>query len=238
MSKKTKLVASIVVAVIVAIVLLIAALQPSEETINNSGSKSPSQNGLLNLVKGNSEPKLKIIERLDLTRFDVNGKPLRDDEYLWADKEYKEEGDKAIWTYTYKGIVGKLISSDKKDIDEFSYTFDIDVDNEVVRNDIIINIGYFNTALKQVYKIELSDINSNEYAELYSISSNYDKDLIPQPETKYTLNGLYEGKKQIWNCVFKYNKNSLIKQVAEDSGQKFTEEKLKEASMDSITCKT
>ncbi len=45
MSKKTKLVASIVVAAIVAIALLVAVLQPNGETINNSGPESPSQNG-------------------------------------------------------------------------------------------------------------------------------------------------------------------------------------------------
>jgi hypothetical protein len=232
----------IIIAIILPVVLLFALVigrsvfTPKDSTDTQTTTETSKSNPISDMIKGKGEPKLEIIADIDLARFDVNGKPMRDNEYLWAEKEYKEEGGKHIWTYTHRGIVGKLISSDKKDIDEFSYTFDIDLENSIQRQDVLSAIGYFDSSLEKVYKIDgLSDL-TGKYTNLSSISANYDKDLIPKPETKFSLNGILKGEKQTWNCVFKYNKNSLIKQVAEQSGESFTDEKIKEASQETIQC--
>ena len=100
-------------------------------------------------------------------------------------------------------------------------------------------VGYFNIALEEIYKIQdLDNLRNEGYTNLLSINRNYEKDLIPVPETKFSLSGLSKGsgEKQTWSCVFKYNKNSLLKQVAESSGENISDEKLKEASQEVIRC--
>ena len=232
-----------IITAIVAILIsgIIAGIAFTPKNANNSQSKTSESgsNPLLEMVKGKGEPKLDIIERIDEVRFDVNGKPMKDNDLLWAEKDYREEDGKSIWTYTYKGVVGELVSSDRKSIDEFSYTFDIDIENKIARSDMLFAVGYFNSSLEEIYKIEdLDYINSEKYTNLDYINWNYEKDLIPVPETKFSLSGLSKdnGEKQTWDCVFKYNKNSLLKQVAESSGENISDEKLKEASQEVIRC--
>lgn len=221
-------------------VIVVSSVFTSKTTDNNQdAAKQNGSNPLLDMIKGKGEPKLEIIEDIDMLRNDINGKPMKDNDLLWAEKDYREEDGKSIWTYTHKGVVGELVSSDKKDIDEFSYTFDIDIENKIARGDMLNAVGYFNSSLEEVYKIEdLDYLNSKKYTNLDSIDWNYEKDLITEPETKFTLNGLskVDGQKQTWNCVFKYNKNSLLKQVAESSGEDISDEKLKEASQETIRC--
>ena len=239
--KNNKTITTIAIVGLILIAGIVAGIAFTPKNANNSQSKTSESgsNPLLEMVKGKGEPKLDIIEDIDMSRFDVNGKPMKDNDLLWAEKDYREEDGKSIWTYTRKGVVGELVSSDKKSIDEFSYTFDIDIENEIVREDMLYAVGYFNIALEEIYKIEnLDNLRNEGYTDLLSINRNYEKDLIPVPETKFSLSGLSKdnGEKQTWNCVFKYNKNSLLKQVAESSGENISDEKLKEASQEVIRC--
>ena len=239
--KNNKTIITVAVVGLILIAGIVAGIAFTPKNANNSQSKTSESgsNPLLEMVKGKGEPKLDIIEDIDMSRFDVNGKPMKDNDLLWAEKDYREEDGKSIWTYTYKGVVGELVSSDRKSIDEFSYTFDIDIENEIVREDMLYAVGYFNIALEEIYKIEnLDNLRNEGYTDLLSINRNYEKDLIPVPETKFSLSGLSKdnGEKQTWNCVFKYNKNSLLKQVAESSGENISDEKLKEASQEVIRC--
>ncbi len=239
--KNNKTIITVAVVVLILISGIVAGIAFTPKNANNTQSKTSESgsNPLLEMVKGKGEPKLDIIEDIDLVRFDVNGKPMKDNDLLWAEKDYREEDGKSIWTYTRKGVVGELVSSDRKSIDEFSYTFDIDIENKIARGDMLFAVGYFNSSLKEIYKIQdLDYINSEEYTNLDYINWNYEKDLIPVPETKFSLSGLSKdsGEEQTWDCVFKYNKNSLLKQVAESSGENISNEKLKEASQEVIRC--
>ena len=239
--KNNKTTTTIAIVGLILIAGIVAGIRFTPKNANNSQSKTSESgsNPLLEMVKGKGEPKLDIIEDIDLVRFDVNGKPMKDNDLLWAEKDYREEDGKSIWTYTYKGVVGELVSSDRKSINEFSYTFDIDIENKIARGDMLNAVGYFNSSLENIYKIQdLDYISGEKYTNLDSINWNYEKDLIPVPETKFSLSGLSKdnGEKQTWDCIFKYNKNSLLKQVAESSGENISDEKLKEASQEVIRC--
>ena len=118
---------------------IVAGIVFTPKNANNSQSKTSESgsNPLLEMVKGKGEPKLDIIEDIDTSRHTISGQPLPEDALFWAEKDYREEDGKSIWTYTRKGVVGELVSSDRKSIDEFSYTFDIDIENKIAsRGDI------------------------------------------------------------------------------------------------------
>ena len=123
--KNNKTIITVAVVVLILISGIVAGIAFTPKNANNTQSKTSESgsNPLLEMVKGKGEPKLDIIEDIDLVRFDVNGKPMKDNDLLWAEKDYREEDGKSIWTYTRKGVVGELVSSDRKSIDEFSYTF-------------------------------------------------------------------------------------------------------------------
>ena len=125
--KNNKTITTIAIVGLILIAGIVAGIAFTPKNANNSQSKTSESgsNPLLEMVKGKGEPKLDIIERIDLVRFDINGNPMKDDDLLWAEKDYREEDGKSIWTYTHKGVVGELVSSNRKSIDEFSYTFDI-----------------------------------------------------------------------------------------------------------------
>ena len=239
--KNNKTITTVAVVGLILILGIVAGIAFTPKNANNSQSKTSESgsNPLLEMVKGKGEPKLDIIEDIDTSRHTISGQPLPEDALFWAEKDYREEDGKSIWTYTHKGVVGELVSSDRKSIDEFSYTFDIDIENEIVREDMLYAVGYFNIALEEIYKIQdLDNLRNEGYTNLLSINRNYEKDLIPVPETKFSLSGLSKdsGEEQTWSCVFKYNKNSLLKQVAESSGENISDEKLKEASQEVIRC--
>lgn len=239
--KNNKTITTIAIVGLILIAGIVAGIAFTPKNANNSQDKTSESgsNPLLEMVKGKGEPRLDIIERIDTNRHTISGQPLPEDDLFWAEKDYREEDGKSIWTYTHKGVVGELVSSNRKSIDEFSYTFDIDIENKIVREDMLFAVGYFNIALEDIYKIEnLDKFRDKGYTDLYSINYNYEKDLIPVPETKFSLSGLSKdnGEKQTWDCIFKYNKNSLLKQVAESSGENISDEKLKEASQEVIRC--
>ena len=209
--------------IIVLAIVLLGALSNSN-TDNTNKAPSP----ITPLFKP-KEPTTKLIDSIEETRIPGN-------QLLFIEKQkYKEVDGKGVWIYgpDERGVVYEFMSSDKKAIDEFRYTFDIDSpNNNVIRRDIVdLSLTRFNSSLQDIFKIENTESIYMDAEKVYRAYKD-GKDIIHEVESNFTLNGYPNN----WSCTFKYSDNDIIDQTAKANNIN-DQSRIENAYKDTVTCR-
>ena len=216
----------IVVVSVLIIVLAIVVLGALSNSNTDNTNKAPSP---ITPMLRPKEPTTKLIDSIEETR-------IPGDNILFIEKQkYKEVDGKGVWTYgpDERGVVYEFMSSDKKAIDKFRYTFDIDSpNNNVIRDEIVyFSLTRFASSLQDIFKIENTESIYMDAEEVYRAYKD-GKDIIHEVESDFTLNGYPNN----WSCTFKYSDNDIIDQTAKANNIN-DQSRIEKAYEDTVTCR-